>query len=335
MSDALYGPDGFYRRELPGDHFRTSATASPLLAETLVPLVVTTDEALGRPARLDVVDVGTGDGGLLANLVVALPDELRSRVRATAVEVRPRPSGLAARISWTEAVPAHIVGIVLAHEYLDNVALDVIELDAHGQLRQVVVDPTDGTEELGPVATDDQAAWVAAWWPLADPGDRAEVGISRDHAWVHLLNHLERGLTVAVDYGHQLDERRSGHFSAGTLTGYRDGHQVVPIPDGSCDITAHVAMDACAAAGIGAGVIASALVPQARALRELGLTGRRPPLELAHSDPPAYVAALSRAMQAAELLDPSGLGAFWWLMQGKGCQPTLLDSIRARRARSA
>jgi SAM-dependent MidA family methyltransferase len=325
MSDALYGPDGFYRRELPGDHFRTSATASPILAETLVSLVVDTDKALGRPARFDIVDVGAGDGGLLADLVVALPDELRSRVRATAVEVRPRPEALAARISWGSSVPESIVGVVLAHEYLDNVPLDVVELDDRGQLRQVVVDSTDGSEELGPLATDEQSAWVAAWWPLVEPGVRAEVGITRDRAWVQLLAHLERGLALAVDYGHQLDERRSGLFAAGTLTGYRGGHHVVPVPDGSCDITAHVAVDACASAGVSTGVTASVVVPQHLALRGLGLTTSRPPIEQAHTDPPAYIAALSRSAQAAELLDPSGLGSFWWLMQYEGCHPPIFE----------
>jgi SAM-dependent MidA family methyltransferase len=335
MSDALYGPDGFYRRELPGDHFRTSATASPILAEALVSLVVDTDDALGRPAHFDVVDVGAGDGGLLVNLVAELPDELRSRVRATAVEVRPRPDGLPPQVSWAESVPEQIVGFVLAHEYLDNVPLDVVELDDRGQLRQVVVDPSDGTEELGPLTTDEQSAWVAAWWPLVEAGDRAEVGVSRDRAWEHLLRHVDRGLAIAVDYGHQLDERRSGHFSAGTLTGYRDGHHVVPVPDGSCDITAHVAMDACASAGVSAGATASAVQPQHRVLRDLGLTATRPPIEQARTDPPGYIAALSRLAQMAELLDPSGLGSFLWLLQSIDCQVALLDSYRARRARSA
>ena len=42
-----------------------------------------------------------------------------------------------------------------------------------------------------------------------------------------------------VDYGHA----RADRPAAGTLTGYREGRQVAPVPDGSCDLTAHVAMD--------------------------------------------------------------------------------------------
>ena len=102
------------------------------------------------------------------------------------------------------------------------------------------------------------------------------------------------------------------------LAGYRDGHQVIPIPDGSY-ITAHVAVDACAAAGEAAGADSTVLMRQADALRALGLNARRPPLDLSHSDPTAYVHALSRASQALELLEPSSLGSFWWLTQAKGC----------------
>ncbi len=115
----------------------------------------------------------------------------------------------------------------------------------------------------------------------------------------------------------------SGAYPGGTLTGYRDGRQVVPVPDGSCDITAHVAMDACAEAGREAGADASALMSQADALRSLGLDAKRPPIELAHSDPERYIKELSRASHAAELLDSASLGSFWWLLQAKGCRPVI------------
>jgi SAM-dependent MidA family methyltransferase len=72
-----------------------------------------------------------------------------------------------------------------------------------------------------------------------------------------------------------------------------------------------------------AGAEVSALHRQTDVLRALGLDARRPPLALAHTDPQEYVEGLSRASQAAELLDPAGLGSFWWLIQTKGCRPAL------------
>jgi SAM-dependent MidA family methyltransferase len=322
MAAALYGPSGFYRTNSPEQHFRTSGNAGPLFAASLVPLVVAIDESLGHPSRLDVVDVGAGDGRLLSALHQALPEELSVRIRITAVEVRPRPTDLPVDVDWTNAVREQITGLVLAHELLDNVPCDVVQFQPGG--RQLVeVDSSTGAEGLARPLTQEQADWIDRWWPISNDGDRAEIGIQRDQAWAGLVSHLDRGVAVAVDYGHTRVERDSGFYDAGTLTAYRDGRQVAPIPDGSCDITAHVAMDACAEAGRASGADATALCRQAVALRALGLDARRPPIDLARTDPHSYVKRLARASHAAELLDPADLGSFWWLMQSKGCHPVL------------
>src|SRR5262249_56509622 len=55
-------------------------------------------------------------------------------------------------------------------------------------------------------------------------------------------------------------------------------------------------------------VTGTLLTTQRTALRALGLHGGRPPRELASTDPAGYLAGLARAGQAAELLDPAGLG---------------------------
>src|SRR5690606_3433104 len=102
----------------------------------------------------------------------------------------------------------------------------------------------------------------------------------------------------------------------GTLTGFRDGRETLPVPDGSCDITAHVAVDACAATA--GGPPGARLPTQREALRALGVTGARPPLALASSDPAGYVRALAGAGEAAELTAEGGLGDFWWLVQVVG-----------------
>ncbi|MYW18054.1 hypothetical protein GT039_21305, partial [Streptomyces sp. SID2955] len=48
------------------------------------------------------------------------------------------------------------------------------------------------------------------------------------------------------------------------------------------------------------------------------VTGARPPLALASTDPSAYVRALTSAGEAAELTAPGGLGDFGWLLQPVG-----------------
>jgi SAM-dependent MidA family methyltransferase len=315
----LYGPRGFYRHQQPEAHFRTSVAASPLFASAVARLVDRVDQALGRPDPLDVVDVGAGDGSLLAAVHDAIDDGRRSRWRLQAVELRPRPEGLPGEVRWGDEPPAGVVGLVLAHELLDNVPLDVVEM-ADGRLRLVEVDG-DGRERLDGDPDPEDASWLALWWPMdrASDGDRAEVGRTRDAQWARLLRTVDRGVAVAVDYAHTRDERASGRWSAGTLTGYREGRQVVPVPDGSCDLTAHVALDACAATGQAAGAEDSMLTDQRTVLSLLEVSGAQPPLALAHSDPAAYVRALSAASQAGELLQRGGLGDFGWLLQAKGC----------------
>ena len=87
------------------------------------------------------------------------------------------------------------------------------------------------------------------------------------------------------------------------------------MPDGSCDVTAHVALDSCAAASG-----ARLLRPAGRAPGASGSTGRLP----AHTgDPAAYAAGLQRAADEAELLDPAGLGGFGWLVREVGVPPLL------------
>jgi SAM-dependent MidA family methyltransferase len=352
MRTALYGPGGFYARgEPPSRHFRTSAHVSPAYAGAMLGLLREADAALGHPARLDLVDVGAGRGELLGQLLGLIdeasrpgrdPDEasrpgrdrdeatpprrdryeasrpgrdrgLAARINARAVEIAPRPTGLDPRIGWQASPPDAITGLVIASEWLDNIPLDVAELTPDGP-RLVLVETGSGAERPGPPPRPADLAWSRTWWPLHAPGDRAELGRTRCQAWAGVVRRISRGLAVTADYGHL----RAGRPRQGTLTGYRDGRVVRAIPDGSRDITAHVALDACAAAGQAAGATATVLTTQRRALRALGVTGRRPPLAQAGDDPLGYARALCRASEEAELIDAHGLGAFGWLVQAVG-----------------
>jgi SAM-dependent MidA family methyltransferase len=325
MRQALYGHGGFYHRpEGPAGHFRTSVHASSLFAGAVARLLVEVDTALGRPAQVDLVDVGAGRGELLRDVrsLLGTSGSLADRVRLTGVELAARPAGLPATVRWVADLPEDVVGLVVANEWLDDVPVDVVELGADGPL-VVLVDPVTGHETPGgPVGLQD-AGWLARWWPLdgARIGDRAEVGRLRDQAWAAAVASVQRGVAVAVDYGHLRAERVARQHAAGTLTGHRDGRAVAAVPDGSCDVTAHVAVDACAAAGVPAGAGTTRLLRQRTALRLLGVDGRRPPVELARTDPVTYADALAAASEAAELLDPDGLGAFWWVVQSVGDVP--------------
>ena len=296
---ALYGADGFFRRESPAAHFRTSVHASPLFARALV--------AMTRDAGLDtVVDIGAGRGELLTAL-----RRLDPGLDLLGVEVAARPAGLDPAIAWTTALPESVEGVVVANEWLDNIPCHVVEVDPEGVPRVVHVDPATGAEELGRPLTHTAVPpslsdWLARWWPLdgCPPGTRAEVGTTRDAAWADVVGRVTRGLAVAVDYGHTRVDRPV----LGSLRSYRDGREADVLPDGSRDVTAHVAVDSVADR------VDGVVRRQRDALHGLGVSGGRPDLGLAADDPGAYLRALGDATGAAELTDPRGLGGFWWVV---------------------
>ncbi len=295
MDRALYGPGGFYRRELPRHHFSTSAQ-TPVFAEAVARLADAVDAGLGRPEAFEVVDVGAGNGELIGHLD-SLLDE---RARLTAVELRPKPGDLPERVNWQSHLPDRVVGLVVACELLDNVPCDVAVVDPEGGLRYEEVDEHGETRPGGPV-DDADAKWLDEWWPLPEPGRRAEIGRPRERMWEALTGRVASGTALAIDYGHT----RADRPEAGSMSGFRGGGTVRPVPDGSCDITAHVAVDALGS---------DRLVTQREALRDLGLPVERPPLSLAYRDPTRYAVDLARASASARLTDPGGLGAHWWIL---------------------
>lgn len=270
---ALYGPSGFYRRERPAAHFRTSVHASPLFGQAIARLA----EQVGT----QVIDIGAGEGEL-------------GRVLRTA--------GLTViDVELDDDLPPHLTGLVIANEWLDNLPCELAELDEAGVARYLLADQT-----LGDVVEGNDLAWLEKWWPLTEPGDRAEIGLPRDEAWADVVGRLDEGVALAIDYGHFQD----GRPPYGTVTGFRAGRECEVAVDGSCDITAHVALDSLAAA------VGGELTTQREALKALGLSAERPSQELARTEPLRYLAELSSVGEAAELLNPSGLGSFGWVWAG-------------------
>jgi SAM-dependent MidA family methyltransferase len=284
---ALYGDDGFFMGSRPAQHFRTSAHVARF-AEAIA-------ELARRTSAATVVDVGAGGGELLGALSDLLPG-----VDLVGVELASRPGDLPHRVAWRHDLPASVDGLLVANEWLDNVPCVVVEVDEDGTTRQVLVDPATGTETLG---DRHDSSWLRTWWPVSEPGQRAEDGAPRDAAWADAVSRVH-GTAVAIDYGH----RRADRPVFGTLRSYVDGREVDVRPDGRRDVTAHVAVDAVAAA------TGARLLRQRDALARLGVDGARPPVDLARSDPAAYVRALSRAGEAGELVARGGLGDFWWIV---------------------
>ncbi len=306
MQAALYGPDGFYARgEPPARHFRTSVHVSPRYAAAILDLLRHIDAGLGHPGadRSGGCRRGPGRTARAGSLVPRRSRGWPGGSPRTRWRSRPGPPVSIRASAGAASPPEAVTGLVVASEWLDNIPLDVVELTAAGPVL-VQVDTGTGAERPGPPPDRADLAWVRAWWPLRALGDRAEVGRPRCEAWAGMVGRIGRGVALAADYGHV----RAARPGCGTLTGYLEGRAVPAIPDGSRDITAHVALDACAAAGRRAGAAQTLLTTQREALRGLGMHGGRPPLALAASDPETYVRQLSQATENAELVDTQRAG---------------------------
>ena len=302
---ALYGPEGFYRAAPgPAGHFTTATHGSlgAILAGAVAQLARDND-------LTHVVDVGAGRGELLTEVHAADP-----ALRLTGVDVVARPQGLADSVEWHvspggPALPPDLRDLdqvlVFAHEWLDVVPCPVAQVDDDGTLRLVQVDLETGQESLGGEVGGEDLAWAETHWETTASGDRVEIGLPRDRAWAELVGRVGRGVLVAVDYGHRGGDRPL----AGTLAAYRRGQLVTPVPDGTCDLTAHVAMDT---------LDHDELLDQRTALRGLGVDGRHPPVELASRDPQAYLQGLAASSAAAALTAPGGFGDFLWAVKRVG-----------------
>lgn len=301
---ALYRPGtGFYRRCRADAHFATAVTGAAGGAGVLARALI----ALARGSNLEtIVEVGCGSGGLLAQLRACG----RPR-RALGIELGPRPDGLSG-VTWLRAPGGAALPpmrerfhncLLVAHEWLDAVPCPVLEVDGSGAPRLVEVEARTGRERLGgdPAAADSE--WCRRHWPVdgLPPGARIEVGRTRDDAWARLLDLLGSGTAVAVDYGHLAGSRPVG----GTLSGFARGHAVLPRPDGSCDITAHVAADSLAH---------DEILTQREALERCGELAGLPDPRSAVGDPDGYLRALTAAATTAALVDPAGPGSFRWVV---------------------
>lgn len=258
------GAQGFYRFASAEDHFSTGVHTDSTIADWLVNFIQSTRSQPHASEEFAVIDIGAGDGRLLADVKSALGNE----VTCIGVDLRPRPDGLHTDIAWIERAidewteditgrDGHWTGVVIAHEFLDDVPCDVAELDEDLQPRLVLVDPHTGAEEIGPALHDSatraltpdpdrSADWLARWWPATRPLARREIGDSRDRIWSKVRRIIATGHAIAIDYEHRQTDRERGLWDAGTLKGFASGCPKRAVPDGSVNITAHVALDSCA-----------------------------------------------------------------------------------------
>lgn len=339
MALALYGPGGFFEAPPVGaeGHFVTAPHVHPFVfAHCLRDAMLEMWFALGEIDPLPVVELGAGDGTLADALHSAFAELPAPRPAYTGVEIsvgaRDELSarGMATASALTELEPFE--GVVVANEVLDNLPFVPVRGRPGGPVEvRVGLDASDLAEVEVPWS---EGAVPA---PALRPGEETTVPVGAFAMLEELSRILRRGYVVAIDYGNV-------EGPAGPVHGYREHRPVGDVlsDPGGTDVTAGVDLAMVAERARGLGLQAFAPATQADALAELGhdrwqRTMREMQSTLQAAGRGAEALRVWEARSRASLLaDPSGLGAFWWLVIGTEglAEPGWLRRARSRAERS-
>ncbi len=213
-------------------------------------------------------------------------------------------------------LPERFDGVIIANELLDNFPVALAVRSGDGWVERWVGATDTAFELVTAEARPDVVTWCDAYAGEVPDGGMVEVELAATD-WVSaILDRLQRGALVVIDYGgtaEELEPRRT----QGTLRTYQR-HHLGPDPllaPGATDVTVDVNFTALIAAAEAAGTSVD-LYRQDDFLAGLGLREvvkglRHRELELARGDDAmARLKVRSEATDAATLLHPRGLGDF-------------------------
>ncbi|MCZ6460698.1 MAG: SAM-dependent methyltransferase [Actinobacteria bacterium] len=213
-------------------------------------------------------------------------------------------------------LPERFDGVIIANELLDNFPVALAVRSADGWVERWVGATETAFELVTADARPEVVTWCHAYAGKVQEGGMVEVELAATD-WVSaMLDRLERGALVVVDYGgtaEELEPRRT----QGTLRTYQR-HHLGPDPllePGATDVTVDVNFTALIAAAEAAGATVK-LYRQDDFLADLGLRDvikdlRHRELDLAKGDDAmARLKVRSEATDARTLLHPRGLGDF-------------------------
>ncbi len=293
-------------------------------------------------ARLSIVDVGPGEGDLIAQLIpllqTALP-HLLPRLECVLVEINPGMQiRQKQRLQASESLPCRwcslemlaeqpIIGIMLAHELLDALPVERLILRDGSLRRQMVRLQTSVNEDGSLLIWDDeplpssletqiQAQTVRDGFTLPPSG--AQEGWATE--WHHLLAPwmqqacaaMADGMLLVVDYAMEASRYYASRRRDGTLLAYRrqQASSDVLRDAGFQDITAHLCLETLVGSASEAGWLFAGQCRQGEALLALGLAERLTTLQQLPGDQLAE--ALRQREALLRLVDPGCLGELRW-----------------------
>ncbi|MGE0668436.1 MAG: class I SAM-dependent methyltransferase [Sphingomonadales bacterium] len=277
MQAALTDPDhGYYTTRDPlgaGGDFTTAPEISQIFGELIGLWIADCWDAMGRPRRLKIVELGPGRGTLMADVLRTLKVAPAMLPDPWLIEASPVLRDIQRRrveAQWAHSLDGVPPGpmVLIANEFLD--ALPIRQFSRAGDFwRERLIGDCGGTLAwtLGEPVSRREAGLPDAL-DAAEEGDMAETSPAAQSLVRAVAERLVEGGGAAlfIDYG-TVASRNGDSLQAVSGHGYQD-----PLAaPGEADITAHVDFAALAGAARAAGAAVHGPVPQFQFLEALGV----------------------------------------------------------------
>jgi SAM-dependent MidA family methyltransferase len=292
MELCLYDPEsGYYSRAREqfgkaGD-FYTSSDVHAVFGRLLARQFEEMWCALGRPQRIDLIELGPGRGLFARDVLDWSEKRLPTLAQVLHYALVEQSASLRAQLQ--ERLTEHISArraqvfeslevaagsadeniIVFGNEFFDALPVEIV--DGRGAVRVAIEDGRFVESFVEPSAA--ATEFLDRYSAYPDEGERVEVPLA-SLEWMDRLAEVfdgKRGFVVLVDYGYTREEQLAGRHRD-TLMTYRQ-HRASASPyeaPGKQDITAHVNFTALRAHGVERGLEALALVTQSQFLIGIG-----------------------------------------------------------------
>ena len=319
-----------------GDFF-TSSSLGRDFGELLAIQIRQMWQNLGCRDSFYIVEMGAGNGELALDILNFLSQKgdrsLLAALKYIIIEQSPALKlkqqellrSLDFNISWrawSEISSNSIVGCFLSNELIDAFPVHLVTKN-EGQIKEVYlsIEKDKLTEAIYPLSTENipryfDSIGIDLLQPQYADGYRTEIHLQALEWLQTVASKLKRGYVLTIDYGYQADKYYRPNRQLGTLQCYyqhrRHNNPYVNI--GYQDITAHVNFTALESKGKQYDLETIGFTQQGLFLMALGLGDRLNELSSGKYD---LARIFQRRDALHQLIDPTGLGGFGVLIQGK------------------
>ena len=297
----------------PAGDFVTAPELGSLFGRTL---------ARGLPFER-ILEIGAGSGRLAEAILTERECEYAILETSPALRAR-QQARLGDKVRFLDRLPERFRGAILANEVADALPVHVVSWSAGGILERGVREGFAWADRPATGTVLEEARKIPVPVPYV-----SEIGLAA-RAWMRsLVDCLESGAILVIDYGFPRHEYYHPQRAAGTLMcHYRHRAHADPFAHpGEEDITAHVDFSALAEAAREAGAELLGYATQAQFLVNCGITEV---LAEANAENALHYAPI--AAQAQKLLSPAEMGELFKVIAvGRG-SPALAGFSRGDRS---